>query len=179
MTGEKSCQTSFNLRLLYLYVFQLLNYDSLGNSGRCHDANAEIQRWYSETRTTVPLSNFALLHHLAQQGSPPIRDGVKLTKRSMGLVHGNHTQNSRAAWFFCKAVTSAGRCPGRPCVITRLLCWHKRLKLPNCHPLPELGGNKPKRGLEATRPVTKFSCWLAEWVVFWHSQAVRRRCIPS
>lgn len=84
----------------------------------------------------------------------------------MDLVHGNHAQNSQAAWIFCNAVTSAGRYPRRLCVIIRLLCWHKRLKQPDCLPLLQTWRKQTQTALGGSEVSNQVLLPAGEWVVF-------------
>lgn len=85
----------------------------------------------------------------------------------------------RAAWYFCKAVTSAGRYPRRPCVIIRLLCWQKKLKPPGCPPLLRPQGEQTQTGLGGNE-ASNWVLLLAGWVGgFWHSQPIPKSHIFS
>lgn len=141
---KKSCQTSFNLRPLYLHMLQLLNEDSL------IDARVQAEKCKGNTARQGLPSLLATSHcYTTQPGEAvsPCRDGVKfrLSQARVWLTE---------IFFFpfiCKALTSAGRYPRRPCLM-RSRCWHKPSRLPTP---TALGGD-----------AAELSCRLAEWAFF-------------
>lgn len=83
----------------------------------------------------------------------------------MGLVHRNHAQNAELLSIF-QGSDLSWPLPQETMCHHQIAVLAQKVKPPGCPPLLQPQREQTKQGLEATRPVTEFSCWLSEWVSF-------------